>query len=192
MLELGRGNRWGAPRRRAPPLKACAARARRRAARAPLSGRQCWAWVSKGSIGCRFPLKTAFIDAGEIAPRLRTCYSDTLEAPTSGSACRGRPGDVHSARDGWVATISARMAAFSTREFQARFGARSREGRQASRVDPMQQMLPFSLRSSPPSHLGRSGYLRGMLCDLRHIATPLDGLGAGTQSRRDFEVGDSL
>ena len=142
----------------------------------------------------QIPFKTAFIDAGEIAPRLRTCYSDTLEAPTSGSACRGRPGDVHSARDGWVATISARMAAFSTREFQARFGARcrSREGRQASRVDPMQQMLPFSLRSSPPSHLGRSGYLRGMLCDLRHIATPLDGLGAGTQSRRDLEVGDSL
>ena len=37
-------------------------------------------------------------------------------------------GDIQNARDGWVATISARMALFGVWEFQARFGARLREG----------------------------------------------------------------
>ena len=56
-------------------------------------------------------------------------------------------------------------------------------GRPASRADPLRQMLPFSLRSAPPSHPGRCGYLRGMFCALSYSKTPLDGLGAGTRSR---------
>ena len=56
-------------------------------------------------------------------------------------------------------------------------------GCQAARVDPMRQMLPFSLRSSPPSHPGRSGYLRGMLYNPRQVVTPLGGRGAGARSR---------
>ena len=59
-------------------------------------------------------------------------------------------------------------------------------GRPASRADPLRQMLPFSLRSSPPSHPGRCGYLRGMFCALSYSKTPLDGLGSGTRSRQNL------
>ena len=59
-------------------------------------------------------------------------------------------------------------------------------GRQARRVDPMRHMLPFSPRSSPPSDPGRSDYLRGVICALRQLATPLDDLGSGMRSRRDL------
>ena len=56
----------------------------------------------------------------------------------------------------------------------------------------MRHVLPFSLRSSPHSVPGRSRYLRGMLYALRRIVTPLGDLAAGTQSRRNLEVRDSL
>ena len=56
----------------------------------------------------------------------------------------------------------------------------------------MHDLLAFSLSSPPRSHSGRCGYLRCVLYALRQIATPLDALGAGTQSLRDLEVRDSL
>ena len=65
------------------------------------------------------------------------------------------------------------MAACGAREFEARFGVVRTEGVKRA----VRRMLPFSLRSSPPSDPGRSVYLRGVLCALRQIATPLGGLG---------------
>ena len=51
---------------------------------------------------------------------------------------------------------------------------------------PMRHLLVFSLSSPPHSHPGHCGYLRSMLCALRQMVTPLDGLGAGARSRRNL------
>ena len=71
------------------------------------------------------------------------------------------------------------------------FGARGLHGSICAQAPkrlgiPVRQMLPSSLRSSPPSDPGRCGYLRYVPCALRQIVTPLDGLGVGARSWRNL------
>ena len=54
---------------------------------------------------------------------------------------------------------------------------------QKSRLSPMRQTPPFSLRSSPPTKPGQPGYLRGVLCALSYSVAPIRGLVADLQSR---------
>ena len=51
---------------------------------------------------------------------------------------------------------------------------------------PMRQSPPYSATLSNRSKPGRSGYLRSILCTLREMVTPLDGLGPGARSRRNL------
>ena len=51
---------------------------------------------------------------------------------------------------------------------------------------PMRQSPPYSTTLSNRSKPGRSGYLHCMLCTLREVVTPLDGLGPYARSRRNL------
>ena len=65
---------------------------------------------------CEIPFRCRR-DRAEIA-YLDPSHPEALQA---GGGRRALPGDIHNARDGWVATISARIAAFAAWDFQARF-----------------------------------------------------------------------
>ena len=85
------------------------------------------AWVQVRDLGAISPASKV-----NLAPRDRAQIAylgpSHLKALQASGGRKARFGDVQNARDGWVATISARMALFGVWEFQARFGARSREG----------------------------------------------------------------
>ena len=85
------------------------------------------AWVQVRDLGaisvCEIPFRCRR-DCAEIA-YLHPGHLEKLQSSGGHRECRG---DIHNARDGWVATISAKMAACGAWEFQARFGARSHEG----------------------------------------------------------------
>ena len=51
---------------------------------------------------------------------------------------------------------------------------------------PMRQPPLYSATLSNRNEPGHSRYLRGMICALRQMVTPLDGLGAGARSRRNL------
>ena len=76
------------------------------------------AWVRVRDLGaisrCEIPFRCRR-DRAEIA-YLNPGHPEALQA---GGGRRAFPGDIHNARDCWVATISARMAASGAREFQA-------------------------------------------------------------------------
>ena len=73
-----------------------------------------------------------------------------------------------------------------------RMGVRTRllglfaERRLVSATDRMRHLLAISLISPPHSDPGRCGHLRCMLCALRQVVTPLDGLGSDERSRRNL------
>ena len=59
--------------------------------------------------------------------------------------------------------------------------------REASPMEHMRPLPPFSLSSPPRSHPGRSGYVRCMLHTLRHAVAPLGCPGPGARSRRNLD-----
>ena len=136
--------------------------------------------ISAQSRGARFPL-----DAGEMAPRSCTCaqaigrryhLTERTEHATEISGLPGFGRRRRSGRERWRMAHGAQTARLA----HLRLRATKR------RVSPMRHTPPFSPRSSPPTEPGQPGYLRGMLCALREMVTPPDGLGAGARSRRNL------
>ena len=131
------------------------------------------------------------LDAGEIASRLQIHYqakysrSRVAEGAEHTTEISGLPGfgrRRRSRRVRWRLTHGAHTA----------FCGPEAQMRETGRVSSMRHAPPFSLRSSPPTEPGQSGYLRGMLCALRYSVAPIHNLVTDLQSRRNLAVRDSI